>query len=255
MPQRGTPPVWARPVSVLISKPRWDTATLLHAALLVPTAAVRRMLCGSTAASATAPPPARVSCGRPSYTHSSFRCHSFSLKTCDWGVQFRRCNTWCDFFSPASAVQQKPHIIHRRNACVLCSLFSTCDIPTTSRRGTLYIHYKSAGVFFSPYFLNLLHRTAPGEPNNLRYMKQRTDSKALTTPKHDVVVLTLTYRYSAVRCHSAGSNNSGAVDYLRRKTNKKQKMSHTQNWNKSYTSDKKEKCEISIRTYQIRIIR
>ena len=35
-----------------------------------------------------------------------------------------------------------------------------------------------------------------------------------------VVVLTLTHRYNAVRGHRPGSNNSGAEDYLRRKTNK-----------------------------------
>ena len=35
-----------------------------------------------------------------------------------------------------------------------------------------------------------------------------------------VVVLTLTHRYNAVRGHRTGSNNSGAEDYLRRKTNK-----------------------------------
>ena len=33
-----------------------------------------------------------------------------------------------------------------------------------------------------------------------------------------VVVLTLTYRYNAVRGHRTGCNNSGAEDYLRRKT-------------------------------------
>ena len=35
-----------------------------------------------------------------------------------------------------------------------------------------------------------------------------------------VVVLTLTHGYNAVRGHRTGSNNSGAEDYLRRKTNK-----------------------------------
>ena len=35
-----------------------------------------------------------------------------------------------------------------------------------------------------------------------------------------VVVLTLTHRYNAVRGHRTGSNNSGAEDYLRRKTNR-----------------------------------
>ena len=35
-----------------------------------------------------------------------------------------------------------------------------------------------------------------------------------------VVVLTLTHRYNAVRGHRTGSNNSGAEDYLRRKTKK-----------------------------------
>ena len=48
------------------------------------------------------------------------------------------------------------------------------------------------------------------------------------------VVFTLTHRYNAVRGHRTRSNNSGAEDYLRRKTNKKQIHS---NWNKSYTSD------------------
>ena len=42
-----------------------------------------------------------------------------------------------------------------------------------------------------------------------------------------VVVLTLTHRYNAVRGRRTGSNNSGAEDYLRRKTNKKQKIIHT----------------------------
>ena len=35
-----------------------------------------------------------------------------------------------------------------------------------------------------------------------------------------VVVLTLTHGYNAVRGHKTGSNNSGAKNYLRRKTNK-----------------------------------
>ena len=34
-----------------------------------------------------------------------------------------------------------------------------------------------------------------------------------------VAVLTLTHRYSTIRGHSTGSNNSGVEDYLRRKTN------------------------------------
>ena len=42
-----------------------------------------------------------------------------------------------------------------------------------------------------------------------------------------VVVFTLTHRYNAVRGHRTDSNNSGAQDYLRRKTNKKQKVIHT----------------------------
>ena len=48
----------------------------------------------------------------------------------------------------------------------------------------------------------------------------------VTTPKYvriccvDVFVLTLTHRHNAVRGHMRGSNNSGAEDYLRRKTNK-----------------------------------
>ena len=40
------------------------------------------------------------------------------------------------------------------------------------------------------------------------------------------VFLTLIYRYSAARGHRKGSNNSGAEDYLRRKTNK-QNIVHT----------------------------
>ena len=36
-----------------------------------------------------------------------------------------------------------------------------------------------------------------------------------------VVVLTLTHGYNAVRVHRTGPSNSGAEDYLRRKTNKK----------------------------------
>ena len=35
-----------------------------------------------------------------------------------------------------------------------------------------------------------------------------------------VVFLTLTHRYNAVRGHRTGSNNSGAEDYVSRKTNK-----------------------------------
>ena len=42
-----------------------------------------------------------------------------------------------------------------------------------------------------------------------------------------VVVLALTHRYNAVRGHRTGSNKSGAEDYLRRKTNEKQKTMHT----------------------------
>ena len=43
-----------------------------------------------------------------------------------------------------------------------------------------------------------------------------------------VVVFTLlSHGYNAVRGHRIGSNNSGAEDYLRRKTNKKQKIIHT----------------------------
>ena len=42
-----------------------------------------------------------------------------------------------------------------------------------------------------------------------------------------VVFLTLTHRYNAVRGHRTGSNNSGAEDYIRRKTNEKQKKIHT----------------------------
>ena len=41
-----------------------------------------------------------------------------------------------------------------------------------------------------------------------------------------VVVLTLTHRYNAVRGHRTGSNNSGAQDYPRSKTSKKQKIIH-----------------------------
>ena len=62
--------------SVLNSKPGWDSA----AAPLPPTAAVRHVLYGSTAAPA-APPQARVSCCRPSFTHSTLLGHSLCLKT------------------------------------------------------------------------------------------------------------------------------------------------------------------------------
>ena len=41
-----------------------------------------------------------------------------------------------------------------------------------------------------------------------------------------VVVLTLTHRYNAVRCHRTGSNNSGAEDYLRKKNKKEDKTHH-----------------------------
>ena len=42
-----------------------------------------------------------------------------------------------------------------------------------------------------------------------------------------VVVLTLlTHRYEAVRGHRTGSNNSGAEDYLRRKTHKTEDNTH-----------------------------
>ena len=42
-----------------------------------------------------------------------------------------------------------------------------------------------------------------------------------------LVVPTLTHRYNAVRGHRSGSNNSGAEDYLRRKTSQKPKVIHT----------------------------
>ena len=45
--------------------------------------------------------------------------------------------------------------------------------------------------------------------------------------KEVVVVLTLTHRYNAVRGHRTGSNNSGAENYLRRKTNENRRY-HTQ---------------------------
>ena len=42
-----------------------------------------------------------------------------------------------------------------------------------------------------------------------------------------IVVLTLTHRYNAVGGHRTGSNNSGAEDYLTRKSNEKLKIIHT----------------------------
>ena len=47
------------------------------------------------------------------------------------------------------------------------------------------------------------------------------------TPMLVVVVLAFTHRYNAVRGHRTGSNNSGAEDYLRKKTNKNRKIIHT----------------------------
>ena len=69
------------------------------------------------------------------------------------------------------------------------------------------------------------------------------------------VVLTLSHGYNAVRGHRTGSNNSGAEDYLRRKTNKKQHQDNTHhNWNKSYAVPQtKIKGEISGRTVRIKI--
>ena len=43
---------------------------------------------------------------------------------------------------------------------------------------------------------------------------------------HSPVVLTLTHRYNAIRGHRTGSNNSRAEDYLKMKTNEKQKIIH-----------------------------
>ena len=42
-----------------------------------------------------------------------------------------------------------------------------------------------------------------------------------------VVVFTLTHRCNAVRGHRTDSNNSGAEDYLWRKTSKRKKIMHT----------------------------
>ena len=60
---------------------------------------------------------------------------------------------------------------------------------------------------------------------------------------------TLPNPYNAVRGHRTGANNSGAEDYLRGKTNKKQKIIHTIT-KQSGTSDQKYKNDISGRTYQ-----
>ena len=68
------------------------------------------------------------------------------------------------------------------------------------------------------------------------------------------VVITLTHRYNkAVRGHRTGSNNSGAEDYLRRKTNKTEDKTHN-NWNKSYTPDKNEKVRSAYVRIKIHII-
>ena len=56
----------------------------------------------------------------------------------------------------------------------------------------------------------------------------RTHSAASRVVVVVVVVVTLSHGYNAVRGHRTCSNNSGAEGYLRRKTNKKQKIVHTQ---------------------------
>ena len=73
-----------------------------------------------------------------------------------------------------------------------------------------------------------------------------------------VVVLTLTHRYNAVRGQRTGSNNSGAEDYRRRKTNKKQKIIHkiTETNRKPQTKIKRRDQRTYVRyqdTYVIRV--
>ena len=60
--------------------------------------------------------------------------------------------------------------------------------------------------------------------NPMRHKNEGTCLGGEAMTRVVVVVLTLTHRYNAVRGHRARSNNSGAADYLRRKTNKKQKI-------------------------------
>ena len=57
-------------------------------------------------------------------------------------------------------------------------------------------------------------------------MKSWSDGSSRGGPS-DVVGLALTHRCNAVRGHRTGSSNSGAENYLRRETNKKQKVIHT----------------------------
>ena len=64
-----------------------------------------------------------------------------------------------------------------------------------------------------------------------------------------LVVLTSTHRYNALRGHRrTGSNNSGAEDYLRRKTNKKQKIEYTR---MIRTHTQKGVCGVVVRIYVV----
>ena len=73
------------------------------------------------------------------------------------------------------------------------------------------------------YFFGNKFKISPRRDSN-----SRTNTIRMWLPLVDViVVLTLSHRYNAVRGHRTGSNNSGAEDYLRRKTNTKQKIIHT----------------------------
>ena len=61
-----------------------------------------------------------------------------------------------------------------------------------------------------------------GDRNHHRRLRSRQPFRVIAQHIFDVVavVLTLTHGYNAVRGHKSGSSNSGAEDYLRRKTNK-----------------------------------
>ena len=62
-----------------------------------------------------------------------------------------------------------------------------------------------------------------------------------------VGVLTLPHRFNAVRGHRTGSNNSGAEDYLRRKTPKKQEI-YTQKRNQmEYLKNKRVRSDFVCR--------
>ena len=97
-------------------------------------------------------------------------------------------------------------------------LYRTRRIPTRKcvRRGQREYRILRTAQCTAARFLNLSILLIIPESS------ERIDPHT-TGPVHSVV-LTLTHGYNAVRGHRTGSNNSGAEDDLRRKTNKKQKI-------------------------------